>query len=219
MSVDPLLHAARGARPHAARLLLEIPWRQAGLIATCVLAGAVTTLALSAQRSSPRGAGVRAIAQAQRPHATPVGDAVRLHMDFDPELELAFTPAQAASAVTASAPSAGAVLRMDDERAFDALVAALESTPPAAGPAAMVAAGEAFAVAGPAWRGPAGGLVLGLLLAGLRELRGGRMRTAREAQWALGVPVLGTIPTLSAKARAASIVRAPRAPDGATAAA
>ncbi len=45
------------------------------------------------------------------------------------------------------------------------------------------------------------------------------MRTAREAQWALGVPVLGTIPTLSAKARAASIVRAPRAPDGATAAA
>ncbi len=49
--------------------------------------------------------------------------------------------------------------------------------------------------------GTAGGLLLGLLLAGVRELGGGRMRSPREAESALGVPVLGAIPTLSAKAR------------------
>ena len=49
--------------------------------------------------------------------------------------------------------------------------------------------------------GTAGGLLLGLLLGGLRELGGGRMRSPREAESALGVPVLGAIPTLSAKAR------------------
>jgi hypothetical protein len=49
--------------------------------------------------------------------------------------------------------------------------------------------------------GLAGGLLLGLLLAGLRELGGGRMRSPHEAESALGVPVLGAIPTLSAKAR------------------
>jgi len=215
MSVDPLARAPRGTRPHAARLLVEIPWRQAGLIALCVLAGAAATLMPSALRPSPRY-GVRAIAQSQRPHAAPVGDAVRLHMDVEPELELAYTPADAASAV-ASTPSPGAVLRIDDERSLDALLATLEAMPPAAGPAPMVATGEPFAAAGPAWRGPVGGLLLGLLLAGLRELRGGRMRTAREAQWALGVPVLGTIPTLSARARAASIGRAQQAADGAAA--
>jgi hypothetical protein len=52
-----------------------------------------------------------------------------------------------------------------------------------------------------AWLGTAVGLLLGLLLAGLRELGGGRMRSPREAEGALGVPVLGAIPTLSAKAR------------------
>jgi len=50
--------------------------------------------------------------------------------------------------------------------------------------------------------GPVAGLLLGLVLALLRELGGDRMRSSREAEWALGVPVLGGIPTLSAKARA-----------------
>jgi uncharacterized protein involved in exopolysaccharide biosynthesis len=50
--------------------------------------------------------------------------------------------------------------------------------------------------------GPAAGLLLGLVLALLRELGGDRMRSAREAEWALGTPVLGGIPTLSTKARA-----------------
>lgn len=49
--------------------------------------------------------------------------------------------------------------------------------------------------------GPLAGLLLGLLLAGLRELGGERMRSPREAEWALGVPVLGAIPTLSPKIR------------------
>jgi len=51
--------------------------------------------------------------------------------------------------------------------------------------------------------GPVAGLLLGLLLAGLRELGGDRMRSSREVEWALGVPVLGAVPTLSGKARAA----------------
>jgi uncharacterized protein involved in exopolysaccharide biosynthesis len=49
--------------------------------------------------------------------------------------------------------------------------------------------------------GPIAGLLLGLLLTGLRELGGDRMRSVREAEWALGAPVLGGIPTLSARAR------------------
>ncbi len=51
--------------------------------------------------------------------------------------------------------------------------------------------------------GPVAGLLLGLLLAGLRELGCERMRSPREAEWALGLPVLGAIPTLSPKARSA----------------
>lgn len=52
-----------------------------------------------------------------------------------------------------------------------------------------------------AWLGTLAGLLLGLLWAATRELGGNRMRSPREAEWALGAPVLGTIPTLSAKAR------------------
>lgn len=54
--------------------------------------------------------------------------------------------------------------------------------------------------------GPLAGLLAGLFLAGLRELGGDRMRSPRAAEWALGVPVLGAIPTLSAKARASYLV-------------
>ncbi len=62
-------------------------------------------------------------------------------------------------------------------------------------------AAEGAKGAGIAWPGPMVGLLLGLLLAALRERGGDRLRSAREAQRALGVPVLGAIPTLSAKAR------------------
>ena len=49
--------------------------------------------------------------------------------------------------------------------------------------------------------GPIAGLLLGLLIGGLRELVGDRMRSVREAEQALGVPVLGGLPTLSTQAR------------------
>ncbi len=67
--------------------------------------------------------------------------------------------------------------------------------------------GVAGAAQGPpgAVLGPLAGLLLGLLLAGRRELGGDRMRSPREAAQALGLPVLGAIPTLSAKARTACI--------------
>jgi uncharacterized protein involved in exopolysaccharide biosynthesis len=55
--------------------------------------------------------------------------------------------------------------------------------------------------------GPVGGLLLGLLLAGLREMGGDRLRSAREVEWALGAPVLGAIPTLGARARGAYLAR------------
>ncbi|MEP6503952.1 MAG: hypothetical protein ABJD97_11510, partial [Betaproteobacteria bacterium] len=72
-----------------------------------------------------------------------------------------------------------------------AVVDAFDSPPPAAGGREP----------GVGLLGPVAGLLLGLLLAGLRELGSDRMRSVREAEWALGVPVLGGIPTLSAKAR------------------
>lgn len=48
--------------------------------------------------------------------------------------------------------------------------------------------------------GPIAGLLVGVMLAVLREFGRDRMRTSGEAAHALGVPVLGAIPTLSAKA-------------------
>jgi uncharacterized protein involved in exopolysaccharide biosynthesis len=65
--------------------------------------------------------------------------------------------------------------------------------------------------------GAAAGFLLGLLLGALRELGGNRMRSRREAEWALGAPVLGVIPSLSAKARDACFRPPPSAPDAAPA--
>jgi hypothetical protein len=59
------------------------------------------------------------------------------------------------------------------------------------------------------------GLLLGLLLAGLVELGGERIRSPRDAEWALGAPVLGAIPTLSVKARNACFEAPPGALDAA----
>ena len=49
--------------------------------------------------------------------------------------------------------------------------------------------------------GPAAGLLLGLLLAALRELGGDRLRSSRDVEWSLGVPLLGAVPTLPQRAR------------------
>ena len=77
---------------------------------------------------------------------------------------------------------------------------------PGAGTRAIVAAPDRPGATtgetkGVALLGPIAGLLLGLLLAAQRELGGDRMRSPREAEWALGLPVLGAIPTLSARAR------------------
>ena len=91
--------------------------------------------------------------------------------------------------------------------------------PPAAGglprASSVGGAGPGGERARPTLPGLVAGLLLGLLVAALRELGGERMRSPREAQWALGAPVLGAIPTLSAKARAALLAPPPTAPDAA----
>ncbi len=211
MSVDPLdpiASVARGAPPHPARLLVAIPYRQAGLIAACALAGVAATLALSALRppAPVAGAHARVQMQVQRPAAMPIGDAIRLQLDLEPGRDGADGEAAASMA---PASSSAAALRLDDAREIDAFEDALQATPTAAGWVPTSADGRGDRPGGVvetlARRGLLAGLLLGLLLASLRELRGARMRTPREAEWALGAPVLGAIPTLSAKARAASV--------------
>jgi hypothetical protein len=89
---------------------------------------------------------------------------------------------------------------------FDRIDLSLHLPPAAAG--RRPAFGEAPQ---PAWAdawirlGPVAGLLLGLSLAARRELGGDRMRSPREAERALGLPVLGAIPTLSARARNACL--------------
>ena len=199
---DPVAALPPRARPHAARLLIAIPYRQAGLIAACALAGAAAMLAALAPLSRATHATNVAGAQAHGARVTPVGDAVRLRLELDPDAVAAQDDASAP--VLAQAPSAAAALRLDEARAVDAIDDALRAAAPAAGPARLVAAAHVGAPSTLAWRGLAAGLLAGLLMASLRELRGGRMRTPREAEWALGAPVLAAIPTLSAKALAAT---------------
>jgi len=85
---------------------------------------------------------------------------------------------------------------------FDAL---LKRAPPAG--SGVVAHRDGVA----AVPGLVAGLLLGLLAAAARELRGGdRLRSAREAERALGVLVLGGVPTLSGRARRALLAAAAR---------
>ena len=204
--LDPIASVARRAPPHPARLLVAIPYRQAGLIAACALAGVAATLALSDLRPPAAVAGAHARVQVRRPAAMPIGDAIRLQLDLEPGRDGADG---AAAASMAPASSSAAALRLDDAREIDAFEDALQATPTAAGRVPTSADGKGDRPGGVvetlAHRGLLAGLLLGLLLASLRELRGARMRTPREAEWALGAPVLGAIPTLSAKARAASV--------------
>jgi len=106
-------------------------------------------------------------------------------------------------------PPAASRLLPSGARVPDAIDAALREAPPAAGRVGRDAAGgllpsvDASGIA--ALPGLVAGLLLGLGIAALRELRGGLMRSPREAEWALGAPVLGSIPTLSTKARDAAV--------------
>lgn len=198
-----LAHGApRSAAPSAARHLIAVPWRQAGVIAACALAGAAASTLVSL-RHHPGAAVAMAEVRVPAPRlesaapATDLGAMAGLRLDLEPGATFA-QGSDAPPADPALAQASIAPLRLDDARELDEIQAALSLAPPAAGRPSP----GGIAV----WPGLVAGLLAGLLLAGLRELRGERMRSPREAEWALGVPVLGTIPTLSARARDACFV-------------
>ena len=195
------LGAPRGAAPSAARHLIAVPWRQAGVIAACALAGAAASTLVSLRHPGAVVATAEARVPAPRPEAAvpwpDVGAVARLRLDLEPGAAFA-RDGGAPLADAAPAQASIAPLRLDDARLFDEAQAALSLAPPAAGRPSP--GGSA------AWPGLVSGLLAGLLLAAARELRGERMRSPREAEWALGVPVLGTIPTLSTRARDACFV-------------
>jgi len=200
-----------GAPPRTAQRVLAVPWRHPALILAAALAGAGATTALS-QRQAPAPV---AAARAPHGHVQPIlpapdvvasapvlagagGPGLRLDLEIGPAL----------------AAARGAVVAQDDDgREAQDVDDLLRQSPPAAGALAPVREGATPAAAG---RGPGpvpgllAGLLLGLLAAAARELRGDRMRSVREAEWALGAPVLGAIPTLSARARTALLAPAGR---------
>jgi len=211
------LHGAGGTRPRGAQRLVAVPWRHPGLIVACALAGAAATAVLP----PPRAAVTAAVGASAHGHVQPIlpapevlasatvlagagGPGLRLDLELGPALTA--SPGEVVSQDDA-APVA-------DAHGVDDIDALLKQSPPAAGSFAPQASGDAAAA--PARHGTSlvpgllAGLLLGLLAAAARELRGDRMRSVREAEWALGVPVLGAIPTLSARARGALLAPAPR---------
>jgi hypothetical protein len=180
-----------------AQRVIAVPWRHAGLIALFALAGALASAAFW-YPAPPRGDVVK-------PHMQAIQDAPSGAIDLrlDPEPGAAVL-AVAAARIAVAARVPPATLRLDDVAVDDAIAAALREAPPAAGRMLRPpsAADEPARASLP---GLAAGLLMGLLVASLRELGGQRMRSPREAQWALGAPVLGAIPTLSAKARDALV--------------
>jgi len=183
---------SKRVRPGATRLLIAVPWRQAGLIALCAIAGAtVSTVASTRQAYAP----VARDTQAQVPMSQPMA----LLLPFEAADSSPSRPDLDRGALVARDGASGAAsMQRQSARELDEFDIALRRDPPAAG---RVIHGRRAA----ALPGLVVGLLLGLMLAALRELRGGRMRSAREAEWALGAPVLGAIPTLSARARDACV--------------
>jgi len=177
--------------------LVAVPWRHAGLIGAFALAGAVASTAFRPHAAAPPVAAA--------PHFQPIEDAPA---GLDLRLDLAPESTGGAVQVADAAQPPAAPLRLDEDSPADEIEALLDQAAPAAGwPMHSAAAhGDGRRATLP---GLAAGLLLGLLAASLRELGGQRMRSPREAQWALGAPVLGAIPTLSAKARNALVEPAP----------
>ena len=202
-----------GTRPRTSQRLIAVPYRHAGLIALCALAGAIAASApslLRARTPPPHGQAARS-----RPD---MAATTGLRLDLEPGFEIAgddAAPAADGLELADARPGRPSALQLDDARTLDEIELALREAPPAAGlVAAQSLAGPAVAD-GSRWRlggsGIGGGLLLGLLAAAMRELRGQRMRSSREAEWALGAPVLAAIPTLSARARAALLAPPGRA--------
>ena len=198
-SVD--LAPSHGAPPGlVAQRLIAVPWRHAGLVAACAVVGGLASALFwspplaPTPTPTPTPARVAAVPRVQEildaPSASSPGG-VDLRLDLDPGAVVA-----QAGATPASSPT----LRLAAARPLDEIDAMLRLAPPAAGRVMRVPrAGDERSNA--LLPGLVAGLVLGLLVAARRELRGQRMRSPREAEWALGAPVLGAIPTLSAKAR------------------
>jgi len=219
------LREAGGARPHAAQRLVAAPWRHPALVLACALAGAAATMALALAQPHAVAPAVPAPIMA-RGHIQPIlpapdvvasapilagagGPGLRLDLEFAAGLAVA-----PRADVPRDDEARLADARLDaafDDEAIDAL---LQQSPPAGGRPLARVLEETPAPTG--LRGGAlvpgllAGLLLGLLAAAARELRGDRMRSAGEAEWALGVPVLGAIPTLSARARGALLRPASR---------
>ena len=174
----------------AAQRLIAVPWRHGGLIAACAVVGGLASTMLWMPPAPEHVAAVKPHIQAiqdapsSQPSESTAG--IGLRLDLDP----------GATQMADASPSPSTPPQPDDE-----IDAVLRQAPPAAG--GLMPAAPDRARPDPTLPGLVAGLLLGLLLAGLRELGGQRMRSAREAEWALGAPVLGAIPTLSARARGA----------------
>ena len=206
--------ASRGVPPGLVReRLVAVPWRHAGLIAACAVLGG-----LASGLWWPRAVPAPTRMAATRPHMQPIQDAPLPPLELRLELEPPASDVGAPGTLTAEAtPPPAASLRLDDAREPDEIDAVLRQAPPAAGrmprAVALRAATRENDRSLPTLPGLAAGLLLGLLAAAVRELGGQRMRSPREAEWALGAPVLGAIPTLSPRARDALLERPRKAPD------
>lgn len=202
-----------GARPRASQRLIAVPYRHAGLIALCALAGAIAASAPSLLRARTLPARGHA-AQPWPDAAATMGLRLDLESGFDIAGDNA-APATDGLELADAQPGQPSALQLDDARTLDEIELALRGAPPAAGLVAAQSLARPATADGGRWRlggsGIGGGLLLGLLAAAMRELRGQRMRSSREAEWALGAPVLAAIPTLSARARAALLAPPRRA--------
>ncbi len=196
MNTTADLAPSHGAPPGlVAQRLIAVPWRHAGLIAACAVVGGLASALLWSPPAPAPTRVATAVPRVQEildaPSASSPGG-VDLRLDLDPGAVVA-----QAAATRASSPTLRPAARPLDE--IDAM---LRLAPPAAG-RAMLAPPAGDERSNALLPGLVAGLVLGLLVAARRELGGQRMRSPREAEWALGAPVLGAIPTLSAKARGA----------------
>jgi hypothetical protein len=204
-----------GARPRSSQRLIAVPYRHAGLIALCALAGAIAASAPSLLHARTLSASGHA-AQPWPDTAATMG----LRLDLEPGFDIAgdaAAPATDGLELADAQPGQPSALQLDDARRLDEIELALREAPPAAGLVAAQSLARPATADGDRWRlggsgiGIGGGLLLGLLAAAIRELRGQRMRSSREAEWALGAPVLAAIPTLSTRARAALLAPPRRA--------
>lgn len=195
-----------------AQRLIAVPWRHAGLIAACVLAGGLASSTFWRHAAPVRVAAARPHVQAIQDAPSAAASGIELRLDVD----LGAPDAAPAAMRTADAAQTSATtLRLDDAGWSDEIEAALRQAPPAAGRLVGTSSSSDAERPRPTLPGLAAGLLLGLLVAALRELGGERMRSPREASWALGAPVLGAIPTLSTRARGMLLEPRPAAPDAA----